>query len=155
MGMAPDDSVCLQLPGEFRLLSVSQLLDRAFPADPAQRDELAAQFEPGTESHRSNPDLPEIYAVFLAVCDEWRDWRCAIEVTSAEGQHVDLTAPVSSLLPSETDTPLLELRLGQQYRALEYAVRHGLWDSREALLEWMQSLTAPVLHRQARCRGNG
>ena len=34
------------------------------------------------------------------------------------------------------------LRLEQQYRALEYAVRHGFWTSRRELLDWMRSLTA-------------
>ena len=36
----------------------------------------------------------------------------------------------------------LFLRLEQQYRALEYAVRHGFWPDRWALLDWMRSLTA-------------
>ena len=142
MGMAPDDAVRLQMPGEFRLLSASQLLDHAFPEDLARRREMAAQFDPGTENYRANPDLPEIYAVFLAVCEEWRDWRCAIGVTWTDGASVDLAAQVSGLLPSGSDAPLLVWRLEQQYRALEYAVRHGLWESSGDLLDWMRTLTA-------------
>ena len=140
--MAPDDFVRLEMSGPLRDLSVSQLLDRAFPEDPAQRDELAAQFAPGTASFQANPDLPDIYSVFLAVCEEWRDWRCAIEATSKDGADVDLATPVGDLLSDGPDTPLLSLRLEQRYCPLEYAVRHGLWDSRETLLEWMRSLTA-------------
>lgn len=141
-GMAPDDFISLEVSGDLRNLSVSQLLEHAFPADPEQRDKLAAQFAPGAASYRANPDLPEIYSIFLAVFEEWRDWRCAIEVTSMDGADVYLSAPVDDHLTFDTDVPLLELRLEQQYRPLEYAVRHGLWDSRESLLEWMQSLTA-------------
>ncbi len=132
--MAPEDYVRLEMPPERRLLSVSQLLDRAFPASPEEREEIAAQFD-----LRANPDLPGIYAVFLAACEEWRDWRCALRVTSADGTDVDLSAPVSSLLPS--DSPLVALCLEQQYRALEYAVRHGFWPNRRELLDWMRSLT--------------
>ena len=138
--MAPENFIRLEMPPERRSLSVSQLLDRAFPADSDERQEIAAQFGPGTCNYRANPDLPEIYAVFVAVCEEWRDWRCALRVTLADGTDVDLSAPVSRIFPS--DSPLLALRLEQQYRPLEYAVRHGFWDSAEELLDWMRSLTA-------------
>ena len=140
--MSPEDFVRLELPPECRRLSVSALLDRAFPASPEERQEIAAQFDPGTCNYRANPDLPEIYAVFLAVCEEWRDWRCALRVTSADRTEVGLSAPVSPLVPSGQESPLLVLRLEQQYRAIEYAARHGFWASREELLDWMRSLTA-------------
>lgn len=141
-GMAPEDCIRLEMPPESRRLALSQLLDRAFPASPEERQAIAAQFAPGTGSYRANPDLPDIYAVFLAVCEEWRDWRCALSVTSVDGAEVDLTAPVSRLIPSGPDAPLLALRLEQRYCALEYAVRHGFWPARRELLAWMRSLTA-------------
>ena len=133
--MAPEDYVRLEMPPEGRRLSVSELLDRAFPAAPEERQEITAYFD-----LRANPDLPEIYSVFLAVCEEWRDWRCALRITSADGEDVDLTAPVSRIFPA--NSPMLALRLEQQYRALEYAVRHGFWTSSEELLGWIRSLTA-------------
>ena len=150
--MAPEDCVRLEMPPERRHLSVSELLDRAFPASPEERQEIAAQFD-----LRANPDLPDIYAVFLAVCEEWRDWRCSLRVTSADGEDVDLSSPVLGLLTAGPElvegpsvhsstssgrTDCLFLRLEQQYRALEYAVRHGFWTSSEELLGWMRSLTA-------------
>ena len=168
-GMAPDDLIRLEMPSEYRRLSLSDLLDRAFPESPEERREIAAQFDPRTSNYRANPDLPEIYNVFLAACEEWRDWRCALRATSADGADVDLSAPVSSLVtagpgdsapsaeessvhpestlavhpePVEGRTDCLFLRLEQQYRALEYAVRHGFWPDRWALLDWMRSLTA-------------
>ena len=140
--MAPEDFIRLEMPPECRPLSVSQLLDWAFPSSAEKRQAISAQFGPGTCSYRANPDLPEIYAVFLAACEEWRDWRCALRVTSAAGDDVDLKAPVSHLVPNDTDSPLVTLRLEQQYRALEYAVRHGFFPDRRELLEWMRSLTA-------------
>jgi hypothetical protein len=135
--MAPEDFIRLEMPPERRSLSVSQLLDRTFPSCAEERQAISAQFD-----LRGNPDLPDIYAVFLAVCDEWRDWRCALRVTSTDGADVDLTAPVSGLLTTDTDLPLTALRLEQRYCALEYAVRRGFSSSRRELLDWMRSLTA-------------
>ena len=140
--MAPEDFIRLEMPPECRHLSVSQLLDRAFPASPDERQVIAAQFGPGTSNYRDNPDLPDIYAVFAAVCEEWRDWRCSLWVTFVDGAGVELSEPVSELFSTDADSPLVALRLEQQYRALEYAVRHGLWPDRRGLLGWMRSLTA-------------
>ena len=136
-GMAPEDFVRLEMPPECRNLSVSQLLDRAFPAAPDEREAIAAQFD-----LRANPDLPDIYAVFLAVCEEWRDWRCALRVTSEDGSEVDLAKAVSQLVETKPASPFLALRLEQQYRAVNYALRHGFWASHDELLEWMRGLTA-------------
>ncbi len=141
-GMSPEDFIRLEMPPECRQLSLSALLDRAFPASPEEQQAIASQFGPGTCNYRANPDLPGIYAVFLAACEEWRDWRCALRVTPADGTVVPLSAPVSQLVPPAQESPRLALRLEQQYCALEYAVRHGLWASREELLGWMRLLTA-------------
>ncbi len=134
--MAPEDFLLLEMPPEWRLLSVSQLLDLAFPADLDEQGKVAARFD-----LRANPDLPDIYAVFLAACDEWRDWRCALRVTASAGEEVELDERASSLIPSDVDGPVLSLHLRQEYRALEYAVRHGLWPSKDELLDWMRALT--------------
>ena len=139
--MAAEDFLLVELPTELAESSVSQLLDRVFSPDEEEQREIASRFD-----LRANPDLPEIYAVFLAVCEEWRDWRCALRVTSAGGD-VDLDAPVSGLLtvgPSTSSGPMdsLSLRLEQLYSALEYAVRHGFRESRAELLAWLRSLTA-------------
>ena len=133
-GMAPDDFLAVELPSEFLAGTVSGLLDRVFPPDEESRLLVSNRFDV-----RANPDLPEIYAVLLAVCDEWRDWRCSLTV-SAHRERVELSTPVSQLV-RHTDGPLvLLLRLEQEYRAVEYAVRHGIWDSRDELLGWMRSL---------------
>ena len=134
--MAPEDFVLLEMPAEYRALSVSQLLDRSFPSDLEQRQAIAVQFD-----LRANPDLPDIYAVFLAACDEWRDWRCSLLLNAATGEAVPLDAPVSSLIEPAKDEPGLALHLQQSYCAVEYAVRHGFWPSRDELLDWMRALT--------------
>ena len=136
--MAAEDCLRVELPPEFGQGAVSGLLDRLLPADADAQREIAGHFD-----LRANPDLPDIYAVFLAVSEEWRDWRCALRVTSADGESVELDTPVSRLIaPGPDGSPLLALRLEQHYRALEYAVRQGLWESREELLAWLRSLTA-------------
>ena len=134
--MAPDDCLRVDLPPEFLDGSVSQLLEGVFPPDADAQQGIEARFD-----LRANPDLPEIYAVFLAVCEEWRDWRCALAV-SAAGVPVELDEPVSSLAGSDGDGHSVTLRLEQLYGPLEYALRHGLWSSRDELLDWMRSLMA-------------
>ena len=133
--MSPDDHLAVELPPDFLAGSVSQLLDRVFPVDEESRRLISERFD-----LRANPDLPEIYAVFLAVCDEWRDWRCALSVSTGR-EPVALDAPVAELLPQAEDAPAVQLRVEQEYRALEYAVRQGFWGSRGELLGWMRSLT--------------
>ena len=137
--MRQEDCLTVVLPPNLLDVSLSQLLDGVFPLDDDTRQEITGRFD-----LRDNPDLPEIYAVFLAVCQEWRDWRCALRL-SADGVEVALDSPASALLASPADStsdPTLRLHLEQRYSPLEYAVRHGLWDSDDGLLEWMHSLTA-------------
>ena len=134
--MAPEDFVLLEMPAECRILSASQLLDRAFPSGLEERQEITAKFD-----LRANPDLPDIYAVFLAGCDEWRDWRCAMLLTTASGKAVSLDSPVSSLIDPAMDAAGISLHMEQRYRAVEYAVRHGFWADRDELLDWMRALT--------------
>ena len=133
-GMAPDDFLEVELPSEFLTLTVSGLLDRVFPTDEESRVLISDRFD-----LRANPDLPEIYSVLLAVCDEWRDWRCALVVSSGR-ESAELDGPVSQFLQPTDATPSLPLRLEQEYRAMEYAVRHGFWSSRDELLGRMRSL---------------
>ena len=131
--MSPDDCLRVELPRGHLDGTVSDLLDRAFPADEEGRRDVSSRFD-----LRDNPDLPEIYAVFLAACEEWRDWRCALLVSAGDAP-VELDAPAAGL-PDGAAPPVLALRLEQQYRPLEYAVRHGFWPDRGELLDWMRSL---------------
>jgi len=133
-GMPPDACLHAALPADYAQGTVSGLLDRVFPADAEGRQRVQEHFD-----LRANPYLPEIYEVFLAVCDEWRDWRCALLV-SAGGRAAALDAAASRLLDAR-EPPVLALHIEQEYRPLEYAVRHGFWESREGLLDWMRSLT--------------
>ena len=135
-GMKREDSLVAELPTEHLEGSLSQLLDRAFPVDDDARQEIADGFD-----LRANPDLPEIYAVLLAVCEEWREWRCALRVT-AGSREVALDEPVSVLAATSDGLPQLTLHLEQRYCPLEYAVQHEFWSSRDGLLDWMRSLAA-------------
>ena len=132
--MSPDDCLRVELLSEFLEGSVSQLLDQVFSAEEGKQQEISARFD-----LRANPDLTEIYGVFLAVCDEWRDWRCALRVSNG-GVTVELNELASRLLADDSEPPVLALRLEQEYCPLEYAVRHGFWESRGELLDWMRSL---------------
>ena len=124
----------MEVPQLFLEGTVAGLLDRVFPVGDEERREMADRFD-----LRDNPDLPDIFAVFLAVCEEWRDWRCEL-VVSMDRDPVVLDAPVRDLLSEGAGAPLLSLRLEQRYRPLEYAVRHGFWPDRSELLEWLRSL---------------
>ena len=132
--MNPDNHLAIELPADCLAGSVAQLLERVFPPDGESRLLISERFD-----LRANPDLPEIYAVLLAVCDEWRDWRCALAVSTGR-DLVELHAPVSQIIQPSEGSPILQLRLEQEYRAVEFAVRHGFRDSRGELLGWMRSL---------------
>ena len=134
-GMRPEDRLRVELPTHFLDGTVSDLLDRVFPADGENQEQVLARFD-----LRANPDLPEIYGVFLAVCEEWRDWRCALRVSTGGGA-VALNDLASRPLIDGDGSPVLTLRMEQEYRALEYAVRHGLGEGRKELLGWMRPLT--------------
>lgn len=75
---------------------------------------------------------------------------------------MELDTPVAQILPPTEGAPALSLRLEQDYRALEYAVRQGFWDSRDELLGWMRSLVtlyfldkheAVIPNPASRCHG--
>ena len=134
--MRSADFLHVELPSKFLEGSLSRLLDMVFSAAEDERREITGRF-----NLQENPDLPEIYAVFLAVSEEWRDWRCALRV-QADGVESSLDSPASGFLASGEDSFLLSIRLEQRYCPLEYAVRHGFWDSHDRLLDWMRSLTA-------------
>ena len=133
--MSREDRLTVVMPAEFLEVSVSQLLDQVFGADEEKQRAISERFD-----LRTNLDLPDIYAVFLAVCEEWRDWRCALAV-SCVGSPVELDEPVLRLLRLDEDKRNVALHLEQHYTPLEYAVRHGLWNSRDELLYWMRSMT--------------
>ena len=134
--MSPNDCLVVELPPDFLGGTVSDLLDRVFPADAEGRRLIAQCFDT-----RDNPDLPDIYDVLLAVCDEWRDWRCALWV-SVQGERLELDTTVSGLVQHTEGPPQVSFYLEQEYRPLEYAVRHGFWPGPDELFAWMRSLVA-------------
>ena len=140
-GMADEDGLCLVLPPEFSRGTVFQFLERVFPSDKERQRVVESWFD-----RQTNPDLPEIYAVFLAAVGEWRQWRCHLLVSAGDGQSIDLASQVSSWVDhahtdSGSDLPCLNLRLEQRYYAVEYGARSEFWGSKEELLEWLRSMT--------------
>ncbi|MCH8282503.1 MAG: hypothetical protein IIC96_17720, partial [Chloroflexi bacterium] len=92
-GMDPDDGLSVVLPAKLADTTVSQLLDYTFPPGEEDRRAVASMFD-----LRANPDLPEIYAVFLDAFDEWRKGRCTLVFTGGDGQDLDLAGLVSRQL---------------------------------------------------------
>ena len=159
-GMDPDDDFQVVLPIGYARNSIGWLLDRAFPADEQGRNTIEAYLDV-----RANPDLPDIYAVMLQVTEEWRMGLCALSVSTGSGDKLDLADPASNhlvwLFPDDEPSdecadvgaplvgamsladalPRLDLRVAQEYSALEYAVAQGFWESREELLDWLRGMT--------------
>ena len=144
-GMDPADDLCLVLPPDYAEDSIGRLLDRAFPADRQQRSAIESMLD-----IRANPDLPDIYAVITNAVSGWRKglWELSVSIDDAGG--LALAEPVYPRLrhpcrdqerPGSPSCPYLHLRVGQQYQALDYAVRGGLWPSKEELLGWLRELT--------------
>ena len=159
-GMNADDALTVVLPPEFADTTVSQLLAHTFSSGEEEQSAVASMFD-----LRANPDLPEIYGVFLEAVEEWREGRCTFSFSGSDGQDLDLGGLVSRRLecssaavaaparenlfnpPSpkesngESPLPRLLIRIEKQYHAIGYATQMGFWETREELLEWLQSLT--------------
>ena len=159
-GMDPEDDFQVVLPIGYARNSIGWLLDRVFPADEQGRNTIEAYLDV-----RANPDLPDIYAVMLQVAEEWRMGLCALYVSTGCDHKLDLADPASNHLawPSPDDEPSdecadvgapliwphgrvgalprLDLRVAQEYSALEYAVAQGFWQSRDELVDWLRGLT--------------
>ena len=144
-GMDPADDLRLVLPSNYAEDSIGLLLDRVFPGDGQLRSEIESMLDV-----RANPDLPDIYAVIVDAVEGWRKglWELTVSTDRADG--LDLAEPIYLHLqrscrdeerPGNHSCPHLHLRVGQEYHALEYAVREGFWYSKEELLGWLRELT--------------
>jgi len=129
-GMDPDDVLSVVLPAKFSGVTVSQLLDHIFPPGEGEQRSVASMFD-----LRANPDLPDIYAVFLEAFDECRKGRCTLSFSGDDGLDLDLSGLVSQ------QHPRFPIQITQQYRAIEFATQTVFWRNKEELLEWLQLLT--------------
>jgi len=87
--MDPDDVLSVVLPAQLSGATVSQLLAYTFPPGEVEQRAVASMFD-----LRANPDLPEIYAVFLDAFDEWRKGRCTLSFSGGDGTDLELSALV-------------------------------------------------------------
>ena len=92
-GMGPDDVLSVVLPAKFTYGTVSELLAYIFPTGDEEQRAVAAMFD-----IRANPDLPEIYAVFLDAFDQWRKGRCTLLFSGGDGADLDVSGLVSQQL---------------------------------------------------------
>jgi hypothetical protein len=143
-GMEPDDVLTIALPAEFTGSTMTRLLDHAFPLLDNEQRAVAPTFD-----LRTNPDLPEIYEVFLNAFDDWRKGRCTLSFSGADGRDLDLSGLVSQYLDisgvavapepgTQTAYPILTIQIEQRYCAVENAIQTGFWGSSEELLEWLR-----------------
>ena len=146
-GMRPEDALRVLLPPEYAALRVRELVEAVFPDDEEGRSLVEARFD-----LQENPDLPEIYSVLLDAFGQWRLGHCSLKLTKKlpgiSGTQIEMADPVAQHLkhnagiPEQgTTVPALAMTVEQKYRPLDYSVEKGGWDSREKLLEWLQSLT--------------
>lgn len=93
-GMDPDNVLSMVVPANLpETTTVSQLLAYMFPPDEADQRVVASMFD-----LRTNPDLPDIYAVLLDAFDEWRQGQCTLIFSNGDGLNLDLSDLVSELL---------------------------------------------------------
>lgn len=142
-GMNPDDSLQIVLPWEWTRLEVWNLLESVFPAERSRQAEIEAKLD-----LRKNPDLLEIFAVLLDAFSQWRLGYCKLNVSTDDGTPLfpsDRNDGCLKLLQGKEETSLassaLHLIIAPEYRAVDYAVRRGWWETQEELLEWLQALT--------------
>jgi len=153
-GMRPEDTLQVLLPAEYAGLQVGELVEAVFPDDEQHRSLVEAMFD-----LRENPDLPEIYSVILDAFSQWRLGHCSLKFAGNSGAQIESSDPVGKHLKNPEGRPengpsytKLEIAIEQEYRALDYAVEHGSWESKEELLEWLQSLTLLYYLDKHECR---
>ena len=142
-GMRPEDALRVLLPPEYAALLVRELVEAIFPDDEPGRSQVEARFD-----LVENPDLPEIYSVLLDAFRQWRMGHCSLKLAENPGAPIEFSDSVAQHLKNSEDGsedslsgPTLAIIIEQEYRALDFAVERGGWESREKLLEWLQSLT--------------
>ena len=147
VGMRPEDALRVLLPPEYAVLRVRELVEAIFPEDEPGRSLVEARFD-----LLENPDLPEIYSVLLDAFSQWRLGHCALKLTGSlsgnPGTQIEFSDPVAQHLKHPAGrpdpgpiVPALAITIEQKYRALDYSVEKGGWESKEKLLEWLRSLT--------------
>ena len=147
VGMRPEDAFRVLIPPEYAALRVRDLVEAIFPEDEQGRSLVEARFD-----LLENPDLPEIYSVLLDAFSQWRLGHCSLKLTGKLSGNlrtqIELSDPVAQHLKHPTGrpdkgpaVPTLTMTVDQEYRALDYSVERGGWESKEKLLEWLQSLT--------------
>ena len=92
-GMDPDDVLRVVLPAKFADATVSEMLAHIFPTGEEEKRAVGSMF-----NLRTNPDLPEIYAVLLDAFDEWRKGLCTLLFSGGDDFDLDLSGPVSQQL---------------------------------------------------------
>jgi len=154
-GMDAEDSLQVALPYPDTGISLSDLLSQVFPEDEDQQREMIGMLD----TH-ANPDLPEIYEAISVAIDEWRSGLCELLFSGDDAQTLDPSDPIKNHLHpniSSEETkpasppfckgglggfpPSLHLHLQRQYKAVDYAVQQGFWDTKTELLEWLETHT--------------
>ena len=93
-GMDLDNVPSVVLPAKLSgVTSVSDLLAYTFPPGEGEQRAVASMLDV-----RANPDLPDIYAVFLDAFDEWRRGRCTLLFSSGDGRNLDMSDLVTQQL---------------------------------------------------------
>ena len=138
-----DTTLCVELPGETRRLTLRQLLGRLFPEDAGAQTEVRARLD-----RKANPDLPACYDVLHALVEQWRSGLCRLFI--ATGRGWGRPAHPDDRVSAHLQPPPLCHRVGDDgadltitmlpaYRPLEWAITQGYAGDRQQLLDWMQS----------------
>lgn len=133
-----EDAFRVTLPPINVRTGVGGFLEQVFGDDASAQDVIRAGFD-----LKDNPDLPEMYDAVFAVFEDWRNGRCSLHFFANQGPEVALSDELWRHLKvrgSET-VALLDLVIEQRYRPLDYAVEHGYAESKENLLQWLQTHT--------------
>ena len=92
--MDPDNVLSVVVPANWPgTTTVSQLLTYIFPPDDTEQRAVASMLD-----LRTNPDLPDIYAVFSDAFDEWRKGQCTLTFSNGDGLNLDMSDLVSQQL---------------------------------------------------------
>ena len=132
--MPIEDGFWIALSDDLSSLSLQELFDRVFPADPSLQQPFLQRLEV-----KGNPDLPDMYDALVEIFAREGLGLCTVDTYVNHGPKLDDSSALGQHLTKNDTPPVLDLVLEQRFSAIDYAVRRGDFADHDEVLAWMRS----------------
>ncbi len=132
--MPLEDGFWLSLPDELARVSLQELFDRVFPADPSLQQGFLERLDVG-----GNPDLPDMYDALVEIFVREELGQCTVDTYVNNGPKLECSASIDRHLVENDRARVLDLVVEQRFSAIRYAARRGDFPDQDAAVAWMRS----------------